>query len=129
MNEQNQHLDLGRNSFYGVCAAPATPPGQSGLAVIRLSGPGSAQAVDLLFRPNSPRFGSVAAMAGYTCAVGDLIDPDDAGLIDRVVITRFVAPHSFTGEDVVEISCHGGVSVKQTILDCLFKLRCDPPTR
>lgn len=122
----HQQPDPGQNPFHDVCAALATPPGQSGLAVIRLSGPGSARAVDLLFRPNSPRFGPVAAMAGYTCAVGDLIDPEDAGLIDQVVITRFVAPHSFTGEDVVEISCHGGVSVKQTILDRLFKLGVQP---
>ncbi len=106
--------------FRQVCAAISTPPGQSGLAVIRLSGDGCAQAVDRLFKPSRPGSVAVADMPGYTCAVGDLVDPSDQRMIDQVVVTRFASPHSFTGEDVVEISCHGGSAVKQSILDCLF---------
>ncbi|HAL74083.1 MAG TPA: tRNA uridine-5-carboxymethylaminomethyl(34) synthesis GTPase MnmE, partial [Clostridiales bacterium] len=112
--------------FSDVCAAAATPPGQSGLAVIRLSGAGSPQAVDRMFRPAGSRFSPVADMTGYTCAVGDLADPLQGQIIDQVVITRFTAPHSFTGEDVVEISCHGGSAIKQAILDGLFSLGVRP---
>ena len=112
--------------FNNTCAASATPPGQSGLAVIRLSGPGAPQAVDRLFRPAGSRFPKVADMPGYTCAVGDLIDPRDGLIIDQVVVTRFSAPHSFTGEDVVEISSHGGSAIKQAILESLFSLGVKP---
>jgi len=79
-----------------------------------------------MFRPAGSRFSAVADMAGYTCAVGDLVDPRQGQLIDQVVITRFTAPHSFTGEDVVEISCHGGSAIKQAILDGLFSLGVRP---
>ena len=112
--------------FAAICAAVSTPPGQSGLAVIRLSGPNSAKAADRLFRPASPRFPAVDEMSGYTCAVGKIIDPADDSLIDQVVITRFTAPHSFTGEEVVEISCHGSGAVKRRILDLLFRSGVQP---
>ncbi len=104
----------------------ATPPGQSGLAVIRLSGAKSSEAAELIFRATSPRFPKVTRMPGYTCAVGYIVDPKDSTVIDQVVLTRFTAPHSFTGEDVIEISCHGGTAVKQAILDCLFRLGVQP---
>ena len=79
-----------------------------------------------MFRPAGNRFPKVSEMPGYTCAVGDLVDPHDGKVIDQVVITRFAAPHSFTGEDVVEISCHGGIAIKQIILDALFSLGVKP---
>lgn len=112
--------------FGAICAAVSTPPGQSGLAVIRISGPHSAVVAGRLFRPAGSRFPPVEAMPGYTCAWGDLIDPEDGSLIDQVIVTRFVAPHSFTGEDVVEFSCHGGTAVKRAILDVLFRYGVQP---
>lgn len=65
-------------------------------------------------------------MPGYTCAYGSIYNPDNEHLVDQVVLTVFRAPHSFTGEDMVEISCHGGIAVKQLILDSLFKLGISP---
>lgn len=106
----------------GICAAAATPPGLSGLAVIRLSGGGSAALLDRMFQPFSARISSVAEMPGYSCAPGRLVDPEDGALIDQIVLTRYVAPHSFTGEEMIELSCHGGSAVKQAILDSLFGL-------
>jgi tRNA modification GTPase len=117
-------LDVTR--FKDVCAAVATPPGQSGLAVVRLSGTNSAMAASRLFRPAGQRFPRVEDMPGYTCAVGDVIDPSDGSCVDQVVLTRFTAPHSFTGEDVIEISCHGSTAVKRRILDILFRLGVQP---
>ena len=104
-----------------ICVAAATPPGVSGLAVIRMSGNGAGLLADPLFRPAGARFAKPSQMAGYTCAFGQLIDPDSQTLIDQVVLTRFAAPHSYTGEEGIEISCHGGPAVKQAILDLLLR--------
>lgn len=109
-----------------ICVAVATPPGQSGLALIRMSGPGSAELMDPLFKPASRRFKPVLEMGGYTCAVGDLVDPEDQEVLDQVVLTCYRAPHSFTGEESIEISCHGGPAVKQSILDLLVRQGARP---
>lgn len=126
MNKPDKLNALNKATFSHICAASATPPGQSGLAVLRLSGAGCAQAADLIFKA----FGSppllVNDMPGYTCAYGKIVDPISGDMIDQVVLTRFAAPHSYTGEDVVEISCHGGLAVKQAILDSLFSLGISP---
>lgn len=109
-----------------VCAAIATPPGQSGLAVIRLTGPGCAERVEPVFQTNQKRFPPVSQMPGYTCAVGDIFDPEDHRFVDRVVLTRYIAPHSYTGEDMIELSCHGGRAVKQAILSLVFRQGARP---
>lgn len=136
------------NALADTIAACATPPGQSGVALVRLSGPASVMVAGQIFRPLSPRFPAVAAMPGYTCVPGYIIDPalasagaaaaiasdrttgtaelDSAAWIDQVVLTRFSAPHSYTGEDVIEITCHGGTAVKQAILDLLYRLGVQP---
>src|SRR5512133_454215 len=88
--------------FRDVCAAAATPPGQSGLAVIRLSGPGSAVAAALLFVPAGPGFLPVSEMTGYTCSFGKIIDPVSGKMLDEAIVTRFTAPRSYTGEDMIE---------------------------
>lgn len=110
-------------------AACATPPGPSGLAVIRLSGPNTIAVCNSLFQPLSARFAQPACMLPYTCSVGYWHDKPDLSQrqrLDQVVLTCFLAPHSFTGEDVMEISCHGGTAVKQAILDSLFQLDVQP---
>jgi tRNA modification GTPase len=121
LDEKNQCEDRD-----DVCAAIATPPGQSGLAVIRLSGQGCAEMVEPVFKANQKRFLLVSQMPGYTCAVGDLIDPEDHRFIDRVVLTRYMAPRSYTGEDMIELSCHGGRAVKQAILALIFRQGARP---
>ena len=95
-------------------AALSTPPGQSGLAVLRLSGPDAASICDRLFRPYGDRFPLPSGMKGYTMAPGIWAE------IDEVVLAAFRAPHSYTGEDVYEISCHGGNAVRQAVLDSLI---------
>ncbi len=129
--------------------APATPPGQSGLAVIRIAGPdaafvadrifcfgpaalsvraagsagrNSAKVVDLAKEGKASVTGtkSLAALEGYRAAYGHLISPTDGSLIDEAVALRFRAPHSYTGEDTVELSVHGGSEpVRQTLAACL----------
>jgi tRNA modification GTPase len=104
------------------CAC-ATPPGASGLAVIRMSGLGSAEVLNRVFciSLSADQAGSVMDMRGYTSAFGTIQDPKDGHTIDEVICTRFTAPHSYTGEDSVEISCHGGSAVRQEILRVLLE--------
>ena len=85
-------------------AAIATPQGTGGMAVIRISGECAIKRADQIFQP--VRGNMPSAMDGYTCAYGYVMRGTER--LDDVVLTVFRAPHSYTGEDVVEISCHGG---------------------
>jgi tRNA modification GTPase len=97
-------------------AALATPVGTAALAVLRASGPDTrAMAGELLGAPPLPR---LARHVDYR---------DQAGtLIDDVVLTFFQGPHSYTGEDALEVSCHGNPFVAQKILEDLFARGCRP---
>lgn len=98
-------------------AAIATPPGQGAIALIRISGAGAKAIVEAVFsRPlAAPRlqvFGTVADAHGQA--------------IDEVLLTRFRAPHSYTGEDLVEISCHGGMLVTRKVLERVLEAGARP---
>lgn len=130
MMTRYQPDDHMRRHLLDTIGACATPPGQSALAVIRVSGPASTQVGDLLFEPQIRQIERFSALPGYTCAPGFWLETpalaDVPKRIDQVVVTRFVKPRSYTGEDMIEISCHGGTSVKQAILDSLFSLGVVP---
>jgi tRNA modification GTPase len=105
------------------CAC-ATPPGIGGIAVIRMSGMQSVQVADRVFsiiRTVSGTVRTVAAMDGYTSAFGHVKDPVSGKIIDEAVLTVFRSPHSYTGDDLIEISCHGGSAVRQEILRVLIE--------
>lgn len=91
------------------------------IAVIRISGIEAISIVDSIFHPLSGQ--SVQHAKGYTVHYGT-ITGDDGEPIDDVVITIFRAPHSYTGEDSVEISCHGSSYIIQTILSLLTQHGC-----
>lgn len=97
--------------------ALATPLGRSGIGVIRLSGTGSLEIVRKLARDENfspePRFASLKK----------IYDLETSDVIDETVITYFKSPQSFTGEDVIEISCHGSPVILRQIID--FCLRLD----
>lgn len=102
--------------------AAATPPGTSGIAVFRVSGQLAAETVDPLLRVSHdgfPEYAGVPAMSGYTCVFAHLHDPVDGRFLDEAVVTRFLAPRSYTGEDVVEIAVHGGSAVRRAVMDAL----------
>lgn len=104
-----------------LIAAVATPPGDGGLAVIRVSGPGAVTLVGGVFRGTVP----LDAAPGYSLHFGRLVDPaGDA--VDDVVVAVFRAPHSYTGEEVVEVSCHGGRHVAEAVLDVFLSLGVRP---
>ena len=94
-----------------ICAI-STPAGVGGIAVLRLSGEGVKEFVEkFLVRQSDSRKVSLRARMATFCTLSDGED-----LIDEVVATYFQAPHSYTGEDVVEISCHGSLFVQQRLL-------------
>lgn len=110
------------------CAC-STPNGASGIAVIRISGEDSRQIVSScskILRAQTPSIKTVMDMPGYSCAFAMLFDPETKEKIDDVVITCFIAPNSYTGEDLVEISCHGSFIVKEEILRVLVSLGARP---
>ncbi|MBP0973338.1 MAG: tRNA uridine-5-carboxymethylaminomethyl(34) synthesis GTPase MnmE [Oscillospiraceae bacterium] len=93
-------------------AAIATPHGTGGVAVIRISGPYAIRRAAEVFAP--VRGKTPLEMAGYTCAYGYFMQNEER--LDDVVLTVFRAPHSYTGEDVAEISCHGGRYLTERLL-------------
>lgn len=100
-------------------AAVSTAPGIGGIAIIRVSGPDAIRLTDGLFRGRR----RLADTAGYRCVYGTLVSPAGEELDDGVC-TVFRAPHSFTGEDTVEIACHGSLYVQKAILEALVDSGC-----
>ena len=103
-----------------ICAC-STPAGISGIAVIRVSGNGCGKLADkcsVIIR-SSGDYSRLSEIPGYTCAFGYVKDPSTNEKVDEVIFTHFEAPHSYTGEEMVEISSHGSGAVKQEILRCL----------
>lgn len=98
-------------------AAIATPPGKGGIAVVRLSGPEAFAIADRVFTA-ADRSKTLAAAPGYTALFGHFYA--QGRRCDQTVALVFRAPKSYTGEDVVELSCHGGTAVVRVLLDaCL----------
>ncbi len=93
-------------------AAVSTPLGSGGIGVIRISGDDSVFVADKVFRNVNGK--KLCSMKGYTAAYGKIYDGDEA--IDEAVATVFIAPHSYTGENVVELSCHGGMYITNRVL-------------
>lgn len=98
-------------------AAISTPNAAGGIAVIRISGENALDVAERVFTPSGNR--NIKDMSGYTCAYG--IAHDDSERLDDCILTVFRSPHSYTGEDVVEISCHGGIWVTKRILRAVLK--------
>ena len=101
---------------HDLIVALATPPGVGAIAVIRLAGPGSWQLADQFFKGKK----RLETCKSHTAHFGSLIDFHD-NLIDEVLITLFINPHSYTGEDIVEISCHGSPFIQQKILELFLE--------
>ncbi|WP_059025740.1 tRNA uridine-5-carboxymethylaminomethyl(34) synthesis GTPase MnmE [Gabonibacter massiliensis] len=98
-----------------VICAVATAPGSGAIAVIRLSGEGSIALCDRIFL--SPSAKKLTDVQPNTVHFGRVMEGTE--LVDEVLLSVFHAPHSFTGEDSVEISCHGSVYIQQRILQLL----------
>jgi tRNA modification GTPase len=89
-------------------AAISTPPGQGGLGVIRVSGPEAVEIAQRIFRPANARPLALTPKRSHRVFYGQIVDPATGALIDDVLLTWLASPHSYTTEDTIEISCHGG---------------------
>jgi tRNA modification GTPase len=100
-------------------AAISTPVGEGGIAVIRVSGPDSVSLVDRVFKGKD----SLMEAATHTVHYGHIVHPDSgAEPIDEVLVTVMKKPRTFTREDVVEISCHGGIIPVQSVMEVLLEV-------
>lgn len=99
-----------------ICAV-STAPGMGAIAIVRLAGPESITKADAVFRsPNSQK--RLASQKGGTFHYGSIVDGDE--VIDEVVVSVYRNPHSFTGEDMIEIACHGSQVIQQRIMQLLI---------
>ena len=102
-------------------AAISTPPGKGGVAVIRLSGPEAFAIAARVFRPRGKKMPQDAPRYAI---YGDFLSEGVA--VDDGLATAFPAPASYTGEDTVEFSCHGGTLITKTVLASLFAAGATP---
>lgn len=100
-----------------ICAI-STPQGRGGIAVIRVSGP---QALDIV--QNRWQGKPLANMESHTVHLGQLTD-SNGDLLDQALLTVYRAPNSFTGEDVVELACHGSTWIQQQAIQTLIDAGC-----
>lgn len=105
-----------------ICAI-STPSGIGGIAVIRVSGD---KAIDIVSK--CWKGIAIAKMNSHTAHFGRIIDITDNSILDEAVLTLFRTPHSFTGEDVIEISCHGSLWIQQQIVNTLILCGCRAAT-
>ena len=105
-------------------AAISTPPGVGGVAIIRISGENPLSVLEKMFRPAGKT--QVKAFEPYRLYPG-VIEAD--GFFDQGMAVYFRSPHSYTGEDVVEIHCHGGIAIQRGVLQKTFSLGCRPAER
>ena len=96
--------------------APATVPGTGAISVIRVSGPEALTIADKVIRC---RKGTISDASGYTIKFGTIHTADDA-VLDEVLVSIFRAPHSYTGENSVEISCHASSYIVSSVMELLF---------
>ena len=98
-----------------ICA-PATVPGTGAISVIRVSGPEALTVADKLI---TCRKGTISEAPGYTMKFGNIYDSTGV-LLDEVLVSVFRAPHSYTGENSVEISCHASSYIVSSVMDLLY---------
>ena len=98
-------------------AAIATPYGESGIGVVRISGPEAAPIAERIFRPRR----GVPTLRSHQIRYGEVIDPERRETIDEVLLTFMAAPRTYTRQDIVEISCHGGFWPLKRILELVLR--------
>jgi len=101
-------------------AAIATPFGTGGTGKIRISGPEAYQIGDKIFN-SIKKEKKLSEQETYTAHYGHIKDPESKKIIDEVVAIMMKAPHSFTGENVLEFDCHGGMTPLRAVLDLALK--------
>lgn len=106
-----------------ICAIATAPGGAIG--IIRVSGNGSIRIADRIFQPKGKDKSPLTERKAYTLTFGNITDAENGNeIVDEVLVSIFRAPHSYTGEDSVEISCHGSRYIMQRIMQLLISAGC-----
>ena len=113
----------GNVTFDDTICAISTPPGTGGIAVVRVSGADALTIVSKCWKGID-----LSTAKSHTAHLGRIIDTTDGSTLDEVVLTLFRTPHSFTGEDVVEISCHGSQWIQRELVNTLIRCGCRAAT-
>ena len=100
-------------------AAVATPVGEGGVSIIRVSGPDAERIAGEIFCRSGGRNGSLRS---HTLHHGSIRDPKSGRILDEVLLTLMRKPHSYTGEDVVEVHCHGSPFLVREVLRLILSL-------
>lgn len=104
---------------FDTIAAIATPIGEGGISIIRLSGEKALNIASKIFNPKNHY--NIENMKTYTMKYGNILDLESKEIIDEVILTYMKGPNSYTGENVVEINCHGGVVSTSSVLNQVIK--------
>ena len=109
--------------MFTTVAAISTPPGKGGVGLIRISGDRSLEIAEKLFVPRNGK--PLSEHPPRVQMYGNILAADGKTVLDDGLLTYFQGPHSFTGEDVVEISCHGGEIVTSMVLSAVLESGAD----
>lgn len=101
----------------GTIAAISTPWGTGGIGIIRISGPEATSVAARIFRGRK----KISEIKSHTVVHGRIIDPADGHMVDDVLLIKMDAPNTFTGEDTIEINCHGGIVVLNRVLSLVLR--------
>lgn len=104
--------------FDTICAI-ATPIGEGGISIIRISGKDALDIASIIFKPKNNK--DIKDMKTYTMRYGNVINKDNTEIVDDVILSYMRGPYSYTGENVVEINCHGGVVATNRVLNEIVK--------
>ena len=107
-------------------AAISTPRGRGGIATVRISGADTAAVLDRVFRAKSGK--KTAERAPRAAAFGEITTPGGE-VLDTGVAVFYKAPASYTGEDVAELSCHGGTAITEAVLQAVLEAGAEPAGR
>ena len=108
--------------YNSTIAAISTAMSNSGIGIVRMSGPEAFQIADRVYKGKKEK--KLCEQQSHTIHYGYMVDGDQ--VIDEVLVMLMRGPHSYTGEDTVEINCHGGVFVTRKILETVIKYGARP---
>ena len=119
-------MDLAfKSSIEDPIAAQATPPGEGGIAVVRISGPDALQVAEQIFRKPTGSHIDINSTCTHTIHYGYVTDEQE-NKVDEVILLIMKSPRSYTGEDVIEFHCHGGPIPVQSVLRAVFNAGARP---
>ncbi|MCS7301501.1 MAG: hypothetical protein NZ556_08115, partial [Fimbriimonadales bacterium] len=104
-----------------IIAAIATPSGEGGIGIVRISGAGAIELAERVFTRRGKQ-----PLQSHRVYYGAIVEPETGETLDHALLIPFRAPHSYTGEDVAELHCHGSPYLLRRVLELLCRLGARP---